>query len=248
MKKFSFLLLFVIPLLASRCNTDDEALGTLRLRIIPKYGDKILVMQNKVINQQNLPIIFKFLSLYAQVENGNAILKDKNSKIALIDFTNLTDLGKASSGITTEFDMAIGSYTTFNFNVGVPKNENEKKPGDFDAGHPLAEEGNYWAAWDSFIFTKLEGSVDTSKTGIYDFQFSYHTGTEEMFRKVVLRSPFAIKAGETTELVVELDVKELLEGKNGTVNILKSPNAHSLNNKAVALTISNNYPNAIKIK
>jgi hypothetical protein len=132
--------------------------------------------------------------------------------------------------------------------VGVPNATNQKKPSDFKSSNPLSDLGEYWDAWNSYIFTKTEGQVDTSNIVQNSFKFSYHTGTNEMFRNVSFAKPFEISAGKNTEIIIELDAKELLDGKSGAVNPLEEQNAHSLANKTVAIKISDNYKTALKIK
>jgi hypothetical protein len=234
MKKYLLFLVLALPLLAARCNK-EEARGMLKLRILPKYGDQTLVMQERIIGGQNLPMVIKRLSFFLD-------LPDLGEELVLVDLSSLTSKAKAEEGYVANFDLLPGNYSNLRLGIGVPSDLNKKQPSDFSSSNPLSEVSEYWEAWDSYIFTKTEGAVDTAKNGRADLQFSYHTGTDEMFRIVTLNKNFTITENQNTEIVVELD------GKAGVVNPLKEQNAHSLSNKAVALTISDNYLNSFKIK
>lgn len=247
MKKYLFFLLFTLPLLAVRCEK-EEARGTLKIRVVPKYGNQTLVMQDKVIGAQGFPMVFKRLSFFLELKDGDAVTSKSNSNVAFIELSNLTSQSLANDGYTTNFELLPGSYSSLNLGIGVPSNLNKKKPSDFSSSNPLSEVSEYWDSWNSYIFTKTEGAVDTAKNGKADLQFSYHTGIDEMFRTISLAKNYEIIENQTTEIILELDVKEILNGKAGVVNPLKEQNSHSLSNKEVAVKISNNYINSIKAK
>jgi hypothetical protein len=69
-----------------------------------------------------------------------------------------------------------------------------------------------------------------------------------MYRILYFKKNFRIVYVQTTELTIEVDVKEILNGKGGTVDPRKNQNAHSVNNKPIAIVISNNYKTALKVK
>jgi hypothetical protein len=203
-------------------------------------------MYEKQKTKEGYNITFQKVSFFTQVQNGNAT--NNGNAVAFIDFSNLTDKAKAEIGTSVTFDIATGTYNSLDLGIGVPSASNKMKPADFKSSNPLSETGEYWEAWKSYIFTRTEGSVDTSSVASNSFKFSYHTGTDEMFRTVNLAKSFTIEDAKNTTIVLELDVKELLDGKSGAVNPLKEQNAHSLANKTVALKISDNYKTALKLK
>jgi hypothetical protein len=230
-----------------RCGTPEDNVGTLTLHFIPKYGDNTLVMEEKVTTQYGYGITFQRLAFFTKVQDGNAAEKTNGNEVSWIDFSNLTSKTTADKGVTVAFDLNSGTYNNLNLTIGVPTGLNKKIPSDFKSTNPLSEEGQYWDSWNSYIFTKTEGKIDTSSIASDAFNFSYHTGTDEMFRTVSLPKNFTIDKDKNTDITIVLDVKELLDGKSGVVNPLKDQNAHSLSNKAVALKISDNYKTALKI-
>jgi hypothetical protein len=205
-------------------------------------------MYETVQHPNGFPMKIKRLAFFTEVLNGEATLKDGSDIVALIDLSDLTDKTKAEQGVVSEFSMKAGAYETIQLGIGVPPALNKKAPQDFPSKNPLSEEAFYWKAWDSYIFTKTEGAQDTLKNGVFDLQFSYHTGIDEMYRVVDLPKNFKIIDGQTTELNIEVDVREILNGKSGSVDPRINQNAHSVNNKPVAVIISNNYKTALKVK
>lgn len=248
MKKILYGLAIILPLLSFQCNRNEPKYGELKLRIVPKYGQNALVMYQNVASVQGYPMQFQRVSFFLQVQDGGAIAKNGEADVAFIDMSDLTDLVKATQGVSTSFNLEEGTYNALNIGIGVPKSLNKKEPSDFSSKSPLSETGEYWKSWNSYIFTKTEGVMDTTNTGKGDLPFSYHTGIDEMFRTISLPTSFTISENQSTELVLELDVKEILNGKAGVVNPLKNQNSHSLNNKPIAITISDNYKTALKIK
>jgi hypothetical protein len=248
MKKTIYYFLLILPLWSFSCGSSEDNVGTLTLHFIPKYGDNTLVMQEKVTTNYGYGITFQRVAFFTKVEDGNATEKANGNEVSWVDFSNLTSKAAAEKGATVAFDLNTGTYNNLNLTVGVPSSLNKKIPSDFKSTNSLSEEGQYWDSWKSYIFTKTEGKIDTSNIASDAFNFSYHTGTDEMFRTVSLPKSFTIDKDKNTDITIELDVKELLDGKSGTVNPFKDQNAHSLSNKAVALKISDNYKTALKIK
>lgn len=247
--KRSHLLFLLIPLLfSSACRHHDGEIGFLKLKFVPTYDGRVLPMYETVQNPDGFPMKIKRLAFFTEVLNTGATLRDVSNVVALVDFSDLTDKQRAEQGVVKEFSLKPGDYQSLMLGVGVPSGLNSKAPQDFPSSNPLSEEAYYWQAWDSYIFTKTEGALDTLKNGIFNLQFSYHTGIDEMYRIVDLPKNFRVVDGQTTELTIEVDVKEILNGKGGTVDPRKNQNAHSVNNKPIAIVISNNYKTALKVK
>ena len=248
MKKSPLVILLTLLLFTVSCRKKDAEDGVLKLKFVPVYDGQVLPMYGTVQNPNGIPMQIKRLAFFTQVLNEGASLKENGNEVALIDMSDLTDKTRAELGISKEFSMKAGNYNVLRLGIGVPARLNAKAPQDFRSTNPLSEEAFYWKAWDSYIFTKTEGALDTLKNGIFDLQFSYHTGIDEMYRTAELPKNFQIIENQTTELIVELDVKELLNGKSGSVDPRVDQNAHSVNNKPIAIAISNNYTTALKVK
>lgn len=259
MKKVTYYLAFLSSLCISfyACKDKEDTnptftgdLGNLSIRFVPKYEGQILALSNPITPKGSMPIQIQGFSFFATLEDATANVTDNTDNITMVRFDNLTDTQKATEGIVKQFSIKVGDYNTLNLGIGVPKNLNEKQPNKFVSSHPLSELADYWSAWDSYIFSKVEGRVDTTaaQKGRFDLGYSYHTGTDEMYRSIKLARDFSIKKGQNTEITIEVDAALLLNGKSGKIDIIKNPNTHSLKNKDIATTIVNNYASAFSIK
>ncbi len=251
MKKiFYFLLPFYLLLTASNCTDPVEPTieptnqGTLKVRFLPMYDGKPLAMDQAVSLAGNWQIKFQRLSFFCEILNGSTPI----GTTQLVDFSTIYDENVAKNGVTATFSLPEGTYPSTNLGIGVGSPNNAKKPVDFEKGNPLSLSDAYWDSWTSYIFTKTEGKVDKDKNGKFDYAFSYHTGTDEMFRRIGINKNIAIVTGQNVDMTVEIDFKKVLDGKSGTIDPFKDQNAHSLSNKAVALKIMDNYPNSLTVK
>jgi hypothetical protein len=244
MKKILFLLLpFWVILVATNCKKNDDP-GTLKIRFVPTYEGKALYMDKPLVYANNLPLKFQRLSFFTEILDGTNSL----SPTQKIDFSEIYDEKAAQNGVSVELSMPVGTYSNLNLSVGVNKGNNAKSPADFTKTNVLSEVGDYWDSWKSYIFTKTEGKIDQDKSGKYAEAFSYHTGTDEMFRSIPLGKTVTISSLKTTELVIEIDARKILDSTAGTIDPIKDQNAHSLANKPVALKIMDNYKTAVTVK
>ena len=247
MKKLFYLFFIGIAFINVQCRPtngpDIEPIGTLKIHFIPTYEGLPLYM-DKEVKHNNLPLKFQRLSLFTDLVTGTA-----NSSVQKIDFSGIYDEKAAKEGVTITFnDFLIGTYDNAQLSIGVNRIGNKKIPSDYKNSEPLSEVADYWDSWKSYIFTKTEGKVDKNGTGKFDYAFSYHTGTDEMYRTFTLPKSFSIAQYQTTDITVEIDFKKVLNGANGLIDPLKDQNAHSLANKPVALKIMDNYKTAFSLK
>ena len=225
--------------------------GSLEVTFKARYGTRPLVMFQKYPYYKGLPMKIQAFSFF--VNNLRWTSKGTTSKpeneVSLIDFgvTN-TDSLAAEKGITRKYDGLPIGLTTIAFDVGVPKSINAKQPKDFDAQNSLSDGSYYWESWKSFIFTKLEGRVDTSGKGVYKNVFSFHTGLDESFRSITLPGTVKIVEGETTKLVIEVDSKTIFGLTDPPIDVVKNSESHTATNKNLMITLSDNYKSAFRVK
>jgi hypothetical protein len=251
--KTKLILLCCLSCLFFACEdtTNNGASGSLEVTFKARYGTRPLVMYQKYPYYKGLPMKIQAFSFF--VNNLRWASKGTSSKpeneVSLVDFgvTN-TDSLAAEKGITLKYDgLPIGS-TTIAFDVGVPKSINAKQPKDFDAKNNLSDGSYYWESWKSFIFTKLEGRVDTSGKGQYKNTFSYHTGLDESFRSITLPGTVTITEGATTRLLIEVDSKTIFGLAEPPIDVVKKSESHSAAAKDLMITLSDNYKFAFRVK
>jgi hypothetical protein len=166
----------LIALLIFACKDDDKE-GTLTLHFKAVYDGQPLQTFHTYAYDPVQQIQFNLLSMYISDFTLYNSSSQKNLRdIELIDI-GFDDLQKAADGYTVVIDnVPAASYDGVLFGIGVPQDQNAKKPADFPSSSPLSKTGFYWEAWDSFIFMKTEGRLDTVGSGNFDVGFAMHTG------------------------------------------------------------------------
>jgi hypothetical protein len=124
----------------------------------------------------------------------------------------------------------------------VPSDLNLKKPADFPSGNPLSLTGYYWIPWNSYIFSKTEGRLDTLGSGALDLGFAMHVGSDALYRILDTNMfPITIEDGKVTEVTLLIDYKKLLE----EVDIKSNPQNHSPQDTVNIFKMVNNLSTSI---
>jgi len=205
-------------------------------------------MSSSVVYYNDKPIRFSKVHFYlSDITIGETELFE----VTLIDLTK-THLDQQSSriGTTLEFSkVPIGDYSSFAFGVGVSPDLNRTKPEDYATNHPLGIDngGEYWEAWDSYIFVKIEGQYDIEGDGFNenDIAFAYHIGQDEMYKKLSasFESPIVLTADELANIDFKLDIKKLFVQPDGQ---LMPHTQHDPNNQLEAMQIiMDNFKDAL---
>jgi hypothetical protein len=241
---FGLLLLFIG---FDSCKTDDNPSGTegsLTIHFKATYNGQTLPMfltepftNPEQLQFSHLSFLVSDLALLDQ--STPQTLKD----VELVDlsFDNATN---ADEGYTVHIDnIPVKNYTGFRFGVGVPQDMNTKTPADFPSTSPLSKSTYYWSAWNSYIFMKTEGHIDTLGNGSFNTGFAYHTGTNKLYRIATWTAPISIEDGKNKEVDIEIDFKTVLAGID-----IKSMPLNSNPEDSVQIThIVQNLANALSL-
>lgn len=224
------------------CKKDEE--GSLKVTFRGAYGNDPLVMfdVHDYIDGQRIQFTrseFFVSDLNLIDDAGNAYpLTD----VELVDLT-LTTPAAAEQGITFTFNnIPAGVYPNFEFGFGVASDVNATKPVDYPSSSPLSNAGRYWDAWTSYIFSKTEGNLDTIIDGVDNgtLGFSYHSGTDDLFRLFRINNEVSITDDGTTEILFTLDHEKLLGVPADAVNIKTFPHNHNPGEMEQVTAIINN--------
>ena len=244
MKIFTLSLLLVSVLFLGSCNKDEK--GSLTLRFIARVDSNPLIMFDPYSFIDEYDVQFTHLSmLISDLQLSNDGNNEFLSDIELVDmsFENMTS---ASEGFTVHFnDIPAASYDEISFGIGVPPDVNSKTPAEFPSSSPLSKTGYYWEAWDSYIFMKTEGRIDTALPGDFETAFAYHTGSNDLYRILESGSgfPINIEDGKDTEISIVIDYALLLEG----IDIASKPQNHNPEDSIQIGQIVNNLQSAITL-
>jgi hypothetical protein len=238
------LILMLVPLaFLTACKDEEE--GTLIVRFIPEYDGQPLKTFDILPFDAPQRISFTHMSFYA---SDIALLKGAEQTgirdIELVDlsFDNAAD---AAEGYALVLEgIEAGNYSGFEFGVGVPPDLNDDQPADFPSSNPLSKVSYYWDAWDSYIFMKTEGRLDTLGSGNLDLGFAIHTGSDPLYRVLTGQANIEIVDGGATEIHVVFDYKTLLSG----LDIKSNPQNHSPNDTVVIGGLIENLPEAVSLR
>ncbi len=217
--------------------------GSLDLNIKLQYDGEPLVMFDTYAYPDGKNINFTRCSFYTSE------MKLDEKTIVDVDFHNLTNSHAnpelASNGYSRSIlNVPVGNYNTFSFNIGVPEELNNRDPGEFPSGHPLAKPAENWFSWMSYIFLKIEGKINLSanvETGV-----ALHTGSNEALRNIKLEYPIQIKENEVSSINLVFDIYQLFNGTERIFPIEETPQIHSLSQIDAVVELSDNLINSIQ--
>lgn len=225
------LLITLITLLFfNSCDKECEnTTGTLAISFKPIYTGSSYVMFDDV-NALNNDLIDFSLSRFEFFIQGLTLHNDNDSiSLSLAEYIDITQLNteqKAMDGFTLKYDsLTPASYNQISFTVGLTDDINSTTPDQYSTQSPLGLVSNYWAGWNSYILSKLEGNTTRNDTSTGSFLI--HSGVNGMS---VVRSfdlPIEIVINEQTDLIFNLAIDSLFYSFNNAINVDTSNMSHS---------------------
>lgn len=173
------------------------------------------------------------------------------SDVEWVDFTPSSAVTDAAVEVPVTFNnVPDGDYTGIRIGYGVRPDLNARKPNNFSAGHPLSLENEYWLGWGSYIFTKIEGSVDLNNNDVADGGLIYHCGADATYRTFTFNQPITV--GQGAAATVSFDLKKLFEtAQNGNWLDLNNPynqiTSNDVNDVVIAELLMNRFGDATKV-
>ncbi len=243
MKKLLFLA-FASLFLFAQCNrTKGDAI--LKLSFKPTFNDSLLVMSQTYRCPDGDTMSIEALNFFI---SGIELTRENGKKVKIMEddalyvsFDDVLTTAQAQLGKSfTINEILDDGFTSISFSVGVVNNLNSKQPADFPSSNALGDDGNYWTAWDSYIFSRVEGNLDTSRSSSSTLPFLYHAGVPEMLQARTFTKSFATIDNQTTELIFEVDAADIFYKNDNLLDI------RSLNVSHTAAPTSPGYPFALK--
>lgn len=218
--------------------------GTLEFNIKLQYQGQPLVIFNDYNYPDGRKMNFTRVSFYTSE------MKLNETPINEVEFHNLTNshsnLELANQGYFWSLEnVPTGTYDNLSFNIGVPEALNNRDPGEFPSGHPLAKPAENWFSWMSYIFLKVEGNIDLNNDGDSETGIALHTGSNEALRRLTIDYPIQVNENENTKINLIFDLYQLFDGPTGLFPIDEYPQIHSLTQLEGVLELSNNLINSI---
>ena len=153
--------------------------------------------------------------------------------LSSVEFVDLlagkTDAESAEGGTSLTYaKVPTREYTGLKMNIGVPTSVNATAPNTYDIESPLANTGEYWEGWSSYIFHKIEGRIDDPNgTEAFETALAIHIGSDAAFRSFSINTPISLdKENETIKM--SIDLAKAFEVDGGTFDLLETPQVHHL--------------------
>lgn len=249
--------ILLLSILLVSCEEDKpiepvSQIGTLNIEFAPTMNGNPLQLNQLFIGPDNkrmsLDLVKFYLSDFEIYQNETLA---NSSEINLIDFESAKNSFKIS--------LLAGNYDKIKYKLGVKKSLNGTENPAFDASiysnaHPLSAYNNmYWSWATGYIFTKLEGRIDTSATQDQpaNYTFFYHCGLDTLLTPGELDNVnFSITAGKTTTLKLAFEYNDIFRtiDVSSRINMIDEPFTHTTDNLEVANKVMLNLRNAIKVK
>ena len=239
MKNFQILLLLGVLMVAWSCDPVDpplEDIGTLSISFEATVDGEALVSGTEYTLPDGKKAKFSQFNFFIADASVNQVEQGVSNIVDLTDveFVELTQTASTpledNDHIYSFYNLATGAYSGLDFTLGLGDAMNDKTPSDQDLGDnsPLGLSSHHWSNWGSYIFMKLEGQIDFNGDG--DFgdteTILYHTGSENdgigtdtpAHQSVSLPVSFDINFNQTTEIKLNLDIRDVLYNAAGEQN------------------------------
>lgn len=242
-----FLMMLCFTFTFSCKKEPDTKKGSLVLLVKLKYGDKDLVMFDDYAYPTGQKMTFTRFSFFlSQFQLKSAAGYKEVLDIDYLNLTNsFTGAANAAKGFAYEIpDIDPGQYLGIKFNLGVPKESNDKTPAAYGNDNVLSNQAEYWGDWKSYIFTRTEGQIDLDGDGSLEESFALHTGANAALRTVEFPIATEITADGKTVVTMTIDIKKQF-GPNPYYDIVNSPQIHSPTQSAQVKNLIDNLTGAI---
>ncbi len=237
------------------CSSDDDIQIVdsfdASINLKATYNGQPLVIGNTYTYENDLPIFFTQLKFYLSnivliQEDGQQV---ELAEVEVVNFTNVNgNEAMASQGLDLGFSsIPEGEYVAIEFGVGVAPDLNNTEPSDYSSSHPLGETADYWSAWDSYIFTKIEGKADPSQNGSFDLGFVYHIGSDQFYRSIKLSQAISISTENQDLPSIEIDFYKLL-ARSSTDFMDIETNSAVHNELDLMSYVMDNFENAVALQ
>jgi len=226
------------------CKKDDEGMeASIRLQLLYN-GIPMVTQQNYDYPDGKTFVLTKFSSYMTELSLQSGSSEQQIEEVQLINMTETLRTEETSQQGFLIFSgkTKLNSIDQIHFNLGLTPEQNSTIPADHDPGTPLALAGEYWLAWESYIFTKIEGWIDLDGDGMAEAGVALHLGSDEVMKSFSLQNIDGSNA-----LVIQIDLARIFE-QDKVYDIEANPQIHSLSQIESLRELSNNLEKAVSLK
>ncbi|MCB0687074.1 MAG: hypothetical protein KDC53_11125 [Saprospiraceae bacterium] len=245
MNKLYTLLIPLSLVILTGCQKDDEGVDvSIRMQLL-YHGEPMLSQQAYSYPDGKAFILTKFSTYMSDlvIYNGNTSQELKDVQMLNMTETLRSQEGTADGLLVYAGKTKLSSINQLDFNLGLTPEQNSTIPADYDSGTPLSLASEYWLAWESYIFTKIEGWIDLNGDGVAEEGVALHLGSDEVMKSF----SFALPTG-MTDIVIQIDLGKIFEQNGKIYDIEANPQIHSLSQIDALRELSNNLEQAVSLK
>lgn len=252
MKKLIVLIL-AIPFLVASCDNGGISLkrkGSIEMNFKATYDGSPMVLGDfyDYPSGDGHRITFQVFNFFvSEIQLGE---EDKVENAIFFDFReNHSAAATAPNGESFEIEgISVGDYSSLNFGVGISAALNATNPADYSSDEALSNTSMYWDWRGSYIFAMIEGGIDTTGDGAINIPFTYHMGSDALFRDASFSNPITIESGTTTPLNFGVDLKDVFVQNGEAFDVAGASSSHSgTDDEEIAQEFMTNLTNAMTL-
>lgn len=195
----------------------------------PYFNDEEVKISERFTNDDGYPIDLHNLAFYL---SDIALIDEYGTEVAISEI-EIIHLRNEHRSLT--FEVPVGDYWGFRFNLGVPPELNspsnpEFSIGAFDADHPLSESnGMFWDWQGGYRHFSIDGHCDTvpNQGEFLPLSFGFHTGHDELFRMLPdFEYPFQITHNDLKIIQMSVNLNTFFKNGNSHIDLKNERQYH----------------------
>lgn len=218
--------LLAIMGLVFACEKDDgDKASKINLIFELKYDGELLSgMDESYELNDSVSLRFSKVSFYL----SDFKLNTPTQELPLLDVLHISFLQNTKGDAVQEmkqilsFEVPAGDYSSISFGLGLTPAQNSTVPSDHEAGSALSLTSEYWQAWNSYIFEKIEGTYQLN--GGSPESLALHVGGDETYRVLEWQNGLSVSGDRNVEITIPIDLKTILTD----FPVTESPKLHAL--------------------
>ncbi len=233
MRKLFYLLFLMLVWSCTVCKEPTEDYGPVPQIIQVKINARAVLEEPLFIDSKS----------YIKISAFRFYISNISYRIGQADFVMVRDafLYDAEEQNDT-MQLAIPSNATaIKFGIGVPPGINTGDPTLWPNIHPYSIKGSHGMHWNwntGYRFVVCEGKRDTIESGSFNQPFSFHTGTDSLYRELVYSLTPPIKS-----ITIQTGISSLFTD----IDLQIENETHTVGNPDLARRFTDNFCRAIYV-
>lgn len=202
----------LLVLLFSSCLKEDrEPISELNIVFELLYdGEPLYPTTDYFALNDTVEVQFSKVSFYL----SDFRVESTDGELEILDVLHLSFLQNLHGDVVNEyqqllrFSLPASEYSSLSFGVGLTPEQNATQPADHEPGAALSFSSEYWEAWDSYVFEKIEGRY---KVNDEEETMALHIGGDETYRIMEWKDGLSLSGDDSEMITISIDLKEILE-------------------------------------